>query len=351
MAAAAADSIHMAARNNEIDAVRSALEADPALLNAQDKIKRVPLHLAAWAGHLQITELLLGKGADPNADALDNMVPLAFAAQNGHTEVCRALLAAKADPNHANTKTGKSPLMTAASKAKLDVVKLLVESGADIKQQTRGGKTAVGFVNAKNNHADELTKLLATDDSSVVGEAAAAAADGEGGARGKKRKGKKSKNRQVKVKGEKWVNPNKLREAAEEQQRSASAATAADIAPTPATATDAAAAAPAASSPAAGGADDAMQQQLDQVNAALASQPCNEMLLQLKSDIEQGMQLAAELGGGGGGAAAEPSGDAAEAAAQAAPTAEGSIGPRPPPKKKKKKAPSGPALSFADELE
>eukprot|EP01045_Picozoa_sp_COSAG04_P009881 COSAG04_NODE_588_length_12325_cov_114.087682_11_plen_354_part_00 len=353
MAAAAADSIHMAARNNEIDAVRSALEADPALLNAQDKIKRVPLHLAAWAGHLQITELLLGKGADPNADALDNMVPLAFAAQNGHTEVCRALLAAKADPNHANTKTGKSPLMTAASKAKLDVVKLLVESGADIKQQTRGGKTAVGFVNAKNNHADELTKLLATDDSGVVGEAAAAA-DGEGGARGKKRKGKKSKNRQVKVKGEKWVNPNKLREAeeAEEQQRSASAATAADMAPTPATATDAAAAAPAASStpPAAGGADDAMQQQLDQVNAALASQPGNEMLLQLKSDIEQGMQLAAELGGGGG--AAEPSGDAAEAAAQAAPTAEGSIGPRPPPKKKKKKkAPSGPALSFADELE
>ena len=95
-----------------------------------------------------------------------------------------------------------------------------------------------------------------------------------------------------------------------------------------------------------------MQQQLDQVNAALASQPGNEMLLQLKSDIEQGMQLAAELGGGGGGAAAEPSGDAAEAAAQAAPTAEGSIGPRPPPKKKKKKkAPSGPALSFADELE
>jgi hypothetical protein len=58
-----------------------------------------------------------------------------------------------------------------------------------------------------------------------------------------------------------------------------------------------------------------LQQQLDQVNAALAGMPDNEMLLKLKADIEEGLQLAQELappaaadgaGGGGGAAAAAP---------------------------------------------
>lgn len=39
----------------------------------------------------------------------------------------------------------------------------------------------------------------------------------------------------------------------------------------------------------------AMQEQLDQVNAALAGMPGNEMLLKLKADIEEGMKLEEEL--------------------------------------------------------
>ena len=35
------DSVHMAARNNEIETVRAALEADAAIVNKQDKIKRM----------------------------------------------------------------------------------------------------------------------------------------------------------------------------------------------------------------------------------------------------------------------------------------------------------------------
>ena len=193
------DSVHMAARNNEADTVRAALDADAAVANARDKIKRTPLHLAAWAGHLPIVELLLEKGADPNAEALDNMVPLAFSAQNGHVTVCSALLAAKADPNRANSKTGKTPLMTATSKGKLAVVKLLIEGGADTKQRNHGGKTAAGFVNASAaaEVMTELTKLLAHDAETAEGDQAASG--GIGAKAGEETRKKKKKNRQKKV--------------------------------------------------------------------------------------------------------------------------------------------------------
>ena len=48
-----------------------------------------PLHLAAWAGRVDQSRLLLRSGADPNALSTNNETALLLAAQYGKTDVVR----------------------------------------------------------------------------------------------------------------------------------------------------------------------------------------------------------------------------------------------------------------------
>ncbi len=91
-----------ACATGEVAVARQMLESDPAL--AQIRLEDGPwpnstaLHRAALAGHLDVVQLLLKHGADPNArEAGDNASPLHLAATHGHLEVMRALLDSGAD--------------------------------------------------------------------------------------------------------------------------------------------------------------------------------------------------------------------------------------------------------------
>ena len=117
--------LHDAARNGNVEAVDAVLASGAAVLEQQDKHRRTPLHLAAWAGHvrhwpctpppfppftlpiatpchaintgcfrfqLDVVKSLLAHKANVRAAAMDDMLPLHFAAQKGHTEICRHLI-------------------------------------------------------------------------------------------------------------------------------------------------------------------------------------------------------------------------------------------------------------------
>ena len=58
-----------------------------------------PLHSAAAAGQLEIVELLLHGGADPNARQHGGFTPLHSAAMQGNAPLARALVARGADPD------------------------------------------------------------------------------------------------------------------------------------------------------------------------------------------------------------------------------------------------------------
>jgi hypothetical protein len=98
-----------------------------------------PLLLAVSNGHYKTTETLLRCGADPNVLGGQNgESALRIAARMNRVNICRLLLAHKADPNAVSEKF-LSPLITSVMEGNLDIVKLLVENGADMNQKEGPG--------------------------------------------------------------------------------------------------------------------------------------------------------------------------------------------------------------------
>ena len=133
-------------------------------LDVRGQYETYPLHAAAYSGNFEVVRRLIEY--DPayiNARDSDGETPLLWASECLNFiksfSVVRLLLENGADIN-AQTRGGRTPLFCASGHGSLEVVRLLLEHGADVEVKVKhwGGKTALQF--AADRGRDEVVQLL-----------------------------------------------------------------------------------------------------------------------------------------------------------------------------------------------
>ncbi|KRX95030.1 Tankyrase-1, partial [Trichinella pseudospiralis] len=115
--------LHFAAGYNRLEVVKFLVQAG-ADIQAKDKGGLVPLHNACSYGHYEVTEFLVQQGADVNATDLWKFTPLHEAAAKGKFDICKLLLANGADKTRTN-RDGHTPLDLIKDNENDDVADLL----------------------------------------------------------------------------------------------------------------------------------------------------------------------------------------------------------------------------------
>jgi ankyrin repeat protein len=109
-----------------------------------------PLIEAAGRGDLELIKTLLDKGVDVNGKNRTGGTPLTAAVANGQLDVARLLIETGADVN-ARDHFGRTALMEAAHIGRLELVALLIEKGADVNAK---GHTSGERDMALHNHRE-----------------------------------------------------------------------------------------------------------------------------------------------------------------------------------------------------
>ncbi|XP_005095905.1 serine/threonine-protein phosphatase 6 regulatory ankyrin repeat subunit C [Aplysia californica] len=150
--------IHVAAFNGDVDILGVLLKAgaDP---NVATKSHVTALINASVCGSLEITRLLIEKGARVDERAEDGWTPLMFFAQTGNSKCMEMILAkSKADIDSEEEK-GNTALHIAVSNGKVDAVKMLLDKKANPDKRNAEGLGPV-LICAHNGQLEILQCLL-----------------------------------------------------------------------------------------------------------------------------------------------------------------------------------------------
>lgn len=190
--------VHLAIRHRDLQELRNALNAG-ADVNARDRVGETALHLAARDGFAEAVALLIARGANVNVENDHGCSALRYA-YNGYNGLCAKLLREAgadvrwlADPESASllfaamegdgarvgaqvsagvsvdvrASDGTTPLICAAGGCHLEVVRLLLELGADlsleadvIESDQPGGRGDTALAVAASRGSREVVSLL-----------------------------------------------------------------------------------------------------------------------------------------------------------------------------------------------
>ena len=172
--------LYYAARCGFHGLVERLLVAHPQDLNTGGGFFGSPLNAALAAGHLDIAQFLLGRGADVNSRSIDGQTGLYIASSRGYTDLVQSLIALIdrgadlnalcTDYNETSDEVLWTPLHLAVHDEQPDVVNLLLERGADMEILSSRGQTALYM--ASSLGSAEVVRLLIDHGADVNAECA-----------------------------------------------------------------------------------------------------------------------------------------------------------------------------------
>jgi uncharacterized protein len=143
-----------AAAIGRLDRVEDIVGENPALANTYSSDGFPIVALASVFGHFETARYLAGHGADINAAATNGTGynALTGAVTSGHVELVKWLLESGANANY-KYGPGYTPLLTAAANGRLEIFKLLLNHGADPAAKTNDGKSTLDLAEERKHPA------------------------------------------------------------------------------------------------------------------------------------------------------------------------------------------------------
>jgi uncharacterized protein len=131
-----ATALHWAVHLDDLKTAEFLLGAG-ARANAANDTGVTPLYLACMNRNIVMVEKLLAAGANPNAALLKGETVLMMCARAGNASAVKALLIHGADVNAKEPVHSQTALMWAAAQRRPEVVKVLLEAGANFRTRSR----------------------------------------------------------------------------------------------------------------------------------------------------------------------------------------------------------------------
>ena len=156
-----------ACANDELDQAKAYYEERPTDLNLADNAGNTPLQIASLSGFTNIVQFLLSKGCDIDTKNIDADTPLIDAVENCHVDVVRLLLDGGANPRLGNGKGDEPYELVPEDGDDYDEIRTLISNAKNKKARRRQSDDQT--LNTKEGSSRAASAASPRDSPPVVG--------------------------------------------------------------------------------------------------------------------------------------------------------------------------------------